>query len=485
MFIRHFAAALFTAASLSSAVIAASAAQSRQPDLLVIGGTPAGVAAAVAAARHGERVELIARRDILGGTLTDAMMDQWDLNLGTDGGSIQHGIFDEIHRDLGDAFGPARAAQSFAEMVRAEPRIDVRYGELPIAAATVPDSDGMRVDAVTFRNVHTGATTVACAPLVIDATDFGDVAALAGAKYDVGRQDTGRDTRMQAVTLMFTVQDVDWARVANGYDLARFGPGGGSARRAWGYAELMRAYTPLDSRVLVRDLNFGYLGQGAVSVNAIDVVGIDGRDAEQLALARRLTTLEANRLVDFLRMRLPGFARARLGGFAPDVYVRETRHFQGLARLTAGDVWSGRVPADSIGLSSYPLDLHPVDVRERPAYAPYRHVYGVPFGALVPRGLTNLALASPAISASHLAAGSARVIPTTIEEGEAAGVAAALATREAIGFATLARSSERIAALRAELAASGAIVGTPSASGSVLATVAKAAPRERTEGRKR
>ncbi len=123
--------------------------------------------------------------------------------------------------------------------------------------------------------------------------------------------------------------------------------------------------------------------------------------------------------------------------------------------MTAADVWFGRVPADSIGLSSYPIDLHPVDVADEPAFAAVRHVYGIPFGALVPRGLSNLLLAGPAISASHLASGSARIIPTTIEEGEAAGAACAVASRGGFDFIDLAQRPASIAHLREDLLATG------------------------------
>jgi hypothetical protein len=237
----------------------------------------------------------------------------------------------------------------------------------------------------------------------------------------VGRQDSGLDEGMQAVTEMFAFDGVNWPLLASTYDARRYGYGGAIGRRAWGYSKVMRAYRSANANVVVRDLNLGRLPDGSVSVNAIDVCGIDGRDPSQLELARRETEVEAGRLAGFLRARVAGFADVRVGAFAPAVYVRETRHIAGVERLTTADVWNGVVPADSIGLASYPIDLHPVDPTDEPAYAPIRHVYGIPFGALVPAGLTNVLLASPAISASHLASGSARVVPTTIEEGEADG----------------------------------------------------------------
>jgi hypothetical protein len=433
-------------------------AQAQSPDsVLVVGGTPAGFAAAVAAARQGADVTLVSGRPVLGGILSDALMDQWDLNVAPDGSPVQGGLFREMHAALGDAFTPDDAARYFAHLVMAEPRLRLMVRARPTAVKTTAVAGGRAVVAVSFARAGGGTFDIA-ARTIVDATDNGDVAAMAGARFDLGRQDTGRDLLMQPVTLMFTLDGVDWTQVASGYDARRYGAGGTSERRAWGYAALMRAYHPLSPDAVVRDLNFGREPDGAVTVNAIDVLGIDGRSPADLHRARSISERETPHLIDYLRERLPGFATAELGRYASSVYVRETRHFAGVERLTADDVWNGRIPDDTIGLSSYPLDLHPVTATDRLAYAPARHVYGVPFGTLVPRALANVILASPAISATHLAAGSARVIPTTIEEGEAAGIAAALAEREHTTAGAIARDAELIADVREALRKNGVLL---------------------------
>jgi NADPH-dependent 2,4-dienoyl-CoA reductase/sulfur reductase-like enzyme len=116
-------AALSVAALLIAplAVRAEGVAAPSRPDLLVVGGTPAGVAAALAAARRGERVTLISATGDLGGVLTGAMMDQWDLNLAPDGAPIEDGIFEEMYARLGDVFAPEAAAGALARMVAEQP----------------------------------------------------------------------------------------------------------------------------------------------------------------------------------------------------------------------------------------------------------------------------------------------------------------------------------------------------------------------------
>jgi hypothetical protein len=455
--IARIAAALMAALffCMSSRWVAVEA--SPRAEVLVVGGTPAGVAAALAAARLGDDVTLVAQRPVFGGVLTDATMDQWDLNLAPDGTPVEGGIFSEIHAALGDAFTPDDAARVFGDLVANEPRIHAIVNAEPIAVRVSTVAGGSQIDGVTFARSGKPDFTLT-APVVIDATDNGDLAALAGARYDVGRQDTGIDEKMQAVTLMFTFEDVDWPALAVAYDPRVDGAGGVMGRRAWGYAKLMDGYRPLSSDVLVRDLNLAHETDGSVSVNAIDVLGIDGRSASDLLRARMLTENEAPHLLAYLRERLAGFEDARIGRFAEAVYVRETRHVLGDEWLTADDVWNGVIPADSIGLSSYPLDLHPVTATTVLAYAPVRHVYGVPFGTLVPRGFTNLLMAGPSISASHEAAGSARVIPTTIEEGQAVGTAAALVNERHITVAELAQTPAEVVALQADLRDAGAIL---------------------------
>ncbi|TAM91952.1 FAD-dependent oxidoreductase [bacterium] len=430
----------------------------REVQVLVVGGTPAGIAAAIAAARQGLRVTLVCDRPYLGGVLTGAMMDQWDLNKALDGARIEGGIFGEIYQQLGEAFDPQTAEAAFLHIVSSYPEITVRLDTAALSADVIGNPLDRRVTEVRFGDQHSGAVFALRAPVVIDATDRGDLAALAGARYDVGRQDTGLDTKMQAATLMFAVDGVDWHTAVRSYDEERYGAGGATEKKVWGYTRLMRAYDPLSPRVIVRDLNLGREPSGRVTVNAVDVVGVDGRDPVSVSEGEAIARAEILHLMPFLRERVPGFAHARLGAFADELYIRETRHVLGLTMLTADDIWHGRVPYDTIGLASYPLDIHPTYIGEPPAYAPVRHVYGVPFRAMVPYGFDNLLVAGPAISATHVAAGSARIIPTTIEEGEAAGIAAALALHQGVDFSKIALRIGLMRRLRVALVRAGAVI---------------------------
>jgi hypothetical protein len=181
----------------------------------------------------------------------------------------------------------------------------------------------------------------------------------------------------------------------------------------------------------VPDANFQLNADGTVMVNAIDILGVDGRSAASVREATRIAKAESLNLLPFLRAHLDGFKRARIAAFAPRLYVRETRHVRGLTWIDANDIWSGKRTYDTVALAAFPFDIHPVHKGEAggDGWLEEPRVYGIPLRALVPYGFENLMVVGPAISATHTASGSVRVIPTTIAEGEAAGEACAQSIR--------------------------------------------------------
>ncbi len=429
----------------------------RRVDVIVVGGTPAGIASALAAARRGMNVVLVSGHRTLGGVLTRGMLNQWDLNNTVDGTDIQRGIFAEIYGRIGDAFDPQHAAAVFASMIAHQPRITLLAPARVAVTRRRAAPGGTRLTAVEIWREPRHVRERLSAACFIDATDDGDLAELGGARYDVGRQDSGVDLLMQPATLMFSLEGVDWHRVLSSYSQERFGYGFAWGDRAYGYGILLGDYRPRSPRILVPDANFGHEPSGQVTVNAIDVLGVDGRSPRSVAFATQLARQETPQLIAFFRRHFPGFSRARLHGFADDLYIRETRHIEGLTWLTAQDIWDRRVPFDTVALGSFPLDVHPVTSGAvgGGGWATQYRVYGVPLRSLIVAGFANLAIVGPAISANHSASGSVRVVPTTIEEGEAAGAACALAVKRRVDLPTLARSRALVRDLQASLVAHG------------------------------
>lgn len=93
-------------------------------DVVVVGGTPAGIAAALAAAQQGLSVAFVTREDVLGGVLTRGMLTQWDLEYDAGGRPLEEGgLFGQFYSALPDGFEPAVAARYFERRIRQERRI--------------------------------------------------------------------------------------------------------------------------------------------------------------------------------------------------------------------------------------------------------------------------------------------------------------------------------------------------------------------------
>jgi hypothetical protein len=401
--------------------------------VLIVGGTPAGVAAAVAAARLGTRVMLTEARPYLGGDLTGSMLNMFDMDYGPNGIHLARGVFMDVYTQLGTTFDVELAKHVFLQEVRREPNITLHLLTKPLQVMM----DGQRVMGVVVKDLQTHERQTICAKRIIDATDDADVAAMAGAPYSIGREDSGIDRKMMAATLVFHVDGIDWAG-AVAYVTTRPGPkgmrGGIYRGNIWGYSEVMRGYRPIQPGVGIYDLNIGRQNDQSVLINGLLIYGIDGTDPASVAEGLRRGRAELPPLIDYLRANAPGFKDAELLGSADYLYIRETRHIRGLYTLTVHDIVDSRVFWDAISVASYPIDLHPYKPGELNPYAAHRYVYTIPLRALVPVGITNLMIASRSISATYEAAGSARVVPTTMEEGQAAGVAAVLSIRDHLTF---------------------------------------------------
>lgn len=432
-------------------------------DLLVVGGTPGGVAAAVGAARAGASVLLVEPGDRLGGILSYAWLTTFDLNLGPDGEPLTRGIFLEVFRELGVSFDPDDAARVLGRLIAREPGVRVAF-EASVARVRVA---GGRITEVEIADRRWRRVTRVRPRQVVDATDDGDLAAAAGVPHEVGRAGyQGGERWMQAATLVFRMGGVDWARLAADIS-ARAEDGdaatwGISENTAWGYPDVAQDYRPGHPRVVLYPLNLARQRDGTVLINALNVTEVDGLDRASVAEGRQIARDELPRLARHLRATVPGFEASRLVDHAPALYIRETRHIAGLYTLALDDIRTGRVFDDRIAVASYPIDLHPYHANWRNPFLPVARTYTIPFRALVPLGIDNLLMASRAFSATSEAHGSARVVPTVMALGQAAGVAAALCARRGCTPRAAAAAPALVRELQLALVAQGAyLAGRP------------------------
>ncbi|HXX37225.1 MAG TPA: FAD-dependent oxidoreductase [bacterium] len=423
--------------------------------LYVAGGTPAGIAAAVSAARMGEPVFMTEARPYLGGDLTGPMLNMLDMDYGPDGQQLAQGVFLEIYQRLGMTFDIGTAKHVFLDEVSKEPLITLRLLTRPVAAIV----DGDWIKGIIVEDLLTHRQETVCAKRIVDATDDADIAAMAGVPYALGRESSGIDRTMMSATLVFELGGVNWRQVV-GYVTGR--PHGmlhltGIYRgNVWGYDMIMRQYHPTQPGVGVYDLNIGVQNNHSVLINGLLIFGVDGTDPASVADGMRRGRLEVPSLVEYLREMAPGFEHAYLIRCADYLYIRETRHIRGLYTLTAQDIVTSRVFWDAIGVASYPIDLHPYRPGELNPFAARRYVYTIPLRALVPRWIGNLLVASRSISATYEAAGSARVVPTTMEEGQAAGIASVISIDNRVSFNQMALAPDLVHDLQLALHAQGA-----------------------------
>lgn len=208
-------------------------------DVLVVGGTPSGIAAAIAASRRGARVLLVERRAHLGGDIVYAMLNQFDVPVKPGSKDLVHGIFADFYKELGIAFSINHARDLFEKTMRAQTGIEV----MTDTQVTQVLKDGNRVvgahlmtskttsstrndDAQTDSNSDISTSAVApanseangksrevLASVVVDATNDADFAARAGSGFWLGRENSNPDKKMQSAGLLFSVSGVKWKQV--------------------------------------------------------------------------------------------------------------------------------------------------------------------------------------------------------------------------------------------------------------------------------
>ena len=411
-----------------------------EADVVVIGGGPAGIASAVAAARQGRRVALIEKYGFLGGMATAGLVSPFMKVHTVDGKrQIIKGIFEElilrmekeggaVHssklslgtpilgflgkgHDFDTPFEPETLKRIADEMVsecgvkvffHAHFLDVVRNEERSITQVLISDKSGIR--SIKGR-------------VFIDCTGDADVAVKCGEDFVMG----DGNGSMQPATTMFRVAGVDTAKtvkyVEDNPDDFMFIRLATKAREAGDFSINRR-----------RAIIYETLNPGIWLVNSTRVQDLNGCDADERSSAE----MEGRRQVDiafkYLRKYVPGFENAVLIESGAEIGIRETRHIVGRYCVTEDDVMMGTCFEDCIALSGFPMDIHDNSGRNDQFIAPkHANCYQVPYRALVPVKTENLLIAGRSISATSGASAALRVMPTCFAMGEAAGIAASIA----------------------------------------------------------
>ncbi|MBI3948239.1 MAG: FAD-dependent oxidoreductase [Armatimonadetes bacterium] len=470
-------------------------------DVLVVGATPGGIAAALAAARTGARVALTEHSPWIGGMMAGGLSNTDFKYKETHGGTFREftsqvldfykSVYGPESRQAqvsigGYKFEPRVARAVLRRMLAAEPNISLF---LPLRATGVK-KEGRRVAAVTFADPVGGGTRTLTARFTIDATYEGDVAALAGAEYRIGRESRDDYDEQHAGELFWNMDEKDlkkrivWEKSSGKGD-----------RRVQAYNYRLCLTSRPDNLVLIpepegydrshylkiiADARSGYANwkrvmgyQGLLpndkwDVNnsasywpSTDFIGAN-YDYPEADWQRREAITRAHRsyiqgLLYFLQNdpELPEEfrAEARRWGLARDefvdnenwptqIYVRESRRFVGEYWFTENDTrpraGEGRSPLqkEGVAVGDYSLDSHATQPPKPDAphlvegffYGGHTEPYQVPFGVMVPKGVEGL-LVPVAVSATHIGLSTVRMEPTWMALGQAAGTAAFICQR--------------------------------------------------------
>lgn len=405
-------------------------------EVVVAGGGPAGISAAVAAARMGKRTALIERHPFLGGMGTAALVSNF-CNAHHDGERfIIGGIFAELRNRL---IGKDAVIVTYG----LEPYEPQAFRD-EVAAMCLEAGVELFLDAVIegvdFENEHTARVRLKdgqniTSRTVVDSSGDAAVAAEADVPFTFGRAEDGA---VMPLTYCYVLGPIDVETVQQEmpecilHDQRTNQPylylgGQPRLREAVQVARESGELTIPRDRIAVAFSLPGRIDHIAVNFGRVFIQ--DPTNPAQLAQAEAEGKQQVEEGARFFRKYVPGFEKARVAELAKQIGVRESRQIVGLYTLTADDVLSYRQFDDVIAQCCYSVDIHqPNSTQTLMKSIPRGKHYDIPWRCLVPRqGPPNLIVAGRSISATQEAMSSFRVTPSVMAIGEAAGVTAALA----------------------------------------------------------
>jgi hypothetical protein len=421
-----------------------------QYDVVVCGGGPSGLIAAVAAARNGAKTLLIERYGFVGGMATSSLV--------TPISEFRHygkqhigGIPFELMKKAADLGGANVSLESGNYPVNDEvlklaaQRLLLESGVTLLYHSWFADCV-MEGDRVTHVIVQNKAGAVAYEGKVfVDCTGDADLVRAAGLPTIKGKV-------LQPATLWFQLGGVDTDALDRLDHL---------------FGDAVDGVLPVSDRIRGRliELNaqgeipiFGgpwinkFFRDGMVSINLLREA-TDASDPEWFTKTECSLRENLHLIIQVLRREFPEFRNCWLVKSGIQTGVRESYHIVGLYKLQKDDILRPKAFPDTVAKGAHVIDIHSSNSNDQHALVVPRQEYNIPFRCLVPRGSVNLVTAGRCLSADGPGFGSARVMATCMAMGQGAGTAAALGCNH--GYSMSAMNFEL---LRQTLIAQGAIV---------------------------
>ena len=392
-------------------------------DVIVAGGGPAGVCAAIAAARNGADTVLLESSGCLGGTWTAGCLGWIIDSIGKKG--LVAEIIEELKRSGCSKHNPHSPSVPFnpegmkllLEDMCLKAKVRIRLHTM--LTDVIKDDTGNIIAAVSESKSGCEAWK---AKIFIDASGDGDLAARSGCEYDIGNE----DKQMQPMSLLALITGIDPVKAKayiNNYS---------SREQAVGL--LLKELRAGGVEPSYLDPTLFHLGGDIfflMSNHQYNYAGINANDLTEATISARK---EVNLHIDTLRKRGGIWKNIQLAASAEHIGVREGRRIKGLYKVTLEDLKAGTRHADAVCRPTFCIDVHALDITHDAIEEPPCKVkaYDIPLRALISADVNNLLMAGRCISGDFYAHASYRVTGNAAVLGEAAGTCAALAAEKGL-----------------------------------------------------
>jgi hypothetical protein len=398
-------------------------------EVVVLGGGPAGIAAAAAAGRAGRATILVERYGFLGGAGTAAGLANFcGLHARVHGEHRQvvHGICDDILGRLERLGGLSKPHSLFQDRIQAQAydisAYKIAADELLLSAEVkllfhafgvgVSKGQKSRIESLIVET-KSGRGAI-LGQVFIDCSGDGDLAAWAGAPYEVGDGKGG----MLYPSTMYRIGGVDAQKAGKAWE---------RLPQLMEQAEAQGRRFPRRKPILRPQPNPAEWRANLTQIRNPDGSAVSGINAEELSFGEVEGRRQCRDTFEFIREVAPGFERAYIAEIAPQIGIRETRRVRGEYMLSEDDVLDCVEFPDAIGVNGWPVEEHVAGSVEFRFQRNEKGINHLPYRMLLPLNIENLAVAGRCASMTHGGQSAARVSGPCFAMGQAAGTAAHLA----------------------------------------------------------